>query len=267
MEQPTQNISPPPVTQPSENQVVSSQPEPVSSKKSFPWLLIVFGLVLLVALGLVVVFFWVQKEIPQKQASPVVIQFADSFSGETLDKTMWNEWRPNDQSIIAVRDGKLVIETPTGVSKKTAVVVDSTVVIEKDFEASVDIEIIQGAKSSMTGFTFHDKAGGWQNRLTIFLSSQADGSVGISAVKLLDGTAEVLGFLLFNKPGPFTLRITRSASTATFMVDGAVIGEATSGVYQSEGRFSFHVVSHEPNFPPASSSFDNFALRLNPLDF
>jgi len=144
MEQPAQNVSPPLVTQPSESQVVSSQSVSGSPKKSFPWLLIVFGLVLLVALGLVVVFIWVRKEIPQKQASPVAIQFADSFSGETLDKTMWNGWRLDDQSIIAARDGKLVIETPASVSKKTTVVVDSTVVIEKDFEASVDIEITQG---------------------------------------------------------------------------------------------------------------------------
>lgn len=267
MEQPVQDISLQPVTQPSESQVVSSQPEPVSPKKSFFWPLVVFGLVLLVTLGLVVAFFWVQRGASQEQASPVARQVTDSFSGETLDKAMWDAWKSDSQSNVVIEDGKLVIGTPASASKKTTVVVNSTVVTEEDFEASVDVEIVQGDENSTTGFTFHDGAGGWQNRLTIFLNSQTDGSVDVSAVKVLDGTVEVLGFLFFNKLGPFTLRITRSAGTATFIIDETVIGEATSGVYQGEGRFSFHVVSHEPNFPSVSSSFDNFALKINPLDF
>lgn len=187
----------------------------------------------------------------------------DSFNDTSLNLQNWLTWSTTGLGRIEQRDGGLEIEIPAGMTEYTSAGVDSVAVLKGDFEATVDLEITQGGEGSTsnTGFIFHEDTEDWLNQLSIFLRKEPDGTYSLRAVSVRDESSE-LGSKSFTHPGPFTVRIERSGSMATFSVkeEGAFASLGLAVVYQGSGRISLHVNSREPDYPSVVSTFDNLTF-------
>lgn len=263
---------------------VSPEPPTKSSRKKLLLIAVMIGFLtgggvlayILVTNG------WLQKE-KEQTSLPKLIQptlqpteiptqssiISDDFDSATLDTKLWNFWTLSDTSRAVQNNGKIEIEIPAGFTEYSSAGVDSTVVINGDFEATVDAEIVQGgdAFGSEIALVFHEGIGEWTNQLSIFLVKDELGGVSIRAYKNLNGEYTTLDFVKsYEHAGPFTISLKREKGIVTFSYkEGAefvTLGQLTSGYYVGSGIITLHVNTFEPNFPGVISTFDNFVLKL-----
>lgn len=270
-----------PVIQPQQSQAVPEQQSPVSSdtpstfvttppKKRPYWILAVFGLAAIVLVVIIVVI-RVQGETGQKPAalpSPLPTQAPSptppqksGFDVDSLNEDRWNAWFFGKESSVKQKGEKIFVETSVGATATTAAIVASKTVVKGDFEASVDVEIVQGAENAETAFVFHDEAEGWPNSIAIHLNKELDDSVTIRAIHVLAGQPSELAAESRTDNKLFSLRLIRSDDAVTFVVDEVTIAQ-TTGFFQGDGRISLSVESREPDFPQVLSTFDNFSLNF-----
>lgn len=284
---PPSKIQQPPETQPPTSQSISAgQPASVTTTKllsGFPLkaILIIVILIGLSTGGGILAYTLLKNDQAQKTqeraplptsqptlAPSISKMTVDNFDSTFLDEDKWHSWALSDKSRVEQKGGKIEIGIPAGFTEYASAGLDSTTVINGNFEATVEAAIVNGGENfgSETALVFHDDVEGWPNQLSIFLRKEADGKTYIHAAKVLNSEYEELTFdKSYLHSGPFTIRISREKGAVTFSVkEGGIfvpIGQPTSEFYTGSGRITLHVNSFGPNFPSVLSIFDNFSLK------
>lgn len=205
---------------------------------------------------------------PTKPPEPS-LTLIDNFNNQALDTKQWSSWTLSDKSRVVQSSGKLEIEIPPGFTEYSSAGVDFTTIINSDFEATVDAQIVQGgeASGSEIALVFHEGVGEWKNGFSIFLVKDELGDVRIMADKSFNGEYTALNFVKsYEHTGPFTISIKREKGVVTYSykedTESVTLGQLTSGYYGGSGIITLHVNTLEPDFPGVISTFDNFVLKL-----
>lgn len=255
-------------------QVTITPPEP--NKK--PILIITLVLVMLlvaVALLVVVVVRRQQTKVeegvvtkpqvtqPAEPTQPPTFKgsFTDNFEEVDLNTNNWQGWISEGEPVIKQEGGKVVFEIPEDVGGPSSGILDSTLLVSGNFDASVDVELSVGGQNNETGFIFHEDVEGWPNCLAILFNKESDGSVFVRAISVRNGEASDLGSK-YASAGPIKVQMIRAGNSVEFVVEGETIGKVEKYDFQGDGRLAFQVSSLEPDFPSVVSAFDNFSLTV-----